>query len=406
MVTRKDSKGRKLKEGESERLDGRYSFRYTDIKDGKRKSIYASNLAELRIKEKQLQKDLEDSILSDTMIKKLTLNELFERYLKTKNLADTTRINYIKMWNNRVKNELGNCKVVHIKSSDVKIFYKKLSDEGYAYTTIKLLHNLIYPSLEMAVGDDIIRKNPSKKALKEDVGKEAKKKMILLPEQQDKLLDFISNSYVYNVHYYMITILLELMLRNGELLGLTWDDVDFDKREIIITHQLIYKDYGDGYKFHISKPKTKAGIRSLPMTENVYKAFKEQKKLNFMLGKRSSEVIDGYSNFIFLTKSGRPLMPSAVNDILYNIVDAYNKEEVSKSKKEKRKAELMPKFSVHVLRHTGCTNKARAQMNVKVLQYLMGHAHSDVTLDVYNHLDNITDVIYEVKRVEQEAINY
>lgn len=104
--------------------------------------------------------------------------------------------------------------------------------------------------------------------------------------------------------------------------------------------------------------------QQIPMTEAVYRAFAEQKKLNFMLGRHSIESIDGYSDFIFLAKTGRPLMPSAVNDILYNIVDAYNTAEVLKAKKEHRKAELILKFSAHVLRHTGCTNKARQQIKV------------------------------------------
>lgn len=59
-------------------------------------------------------------------------------------------------------------------------------------------------------------------------------------------------------------------------------------------------------------------------------------KLNFMLGRHSIESIDGYFDFIFLTKTGRPLMPSAVNDILYNIVDAYNTAEVLKAKREQK----------------------------------------------------------------------
>ena len=94
-----------------------------------------------------------------------------------------------------------------------------------------------------------------------------------------------------------------------------------ENRELSIDHQLIYKDWGDGYGFRVSTPKTKAGVRIIPFTESVYKAFLEQKKINFMLGRRSIEEIDGYSDFIFLAKTGRPLMPSAVNNVIYNVVD-------------------------------------------------------------------------------------
>ena len=93
-------------------------------------------------------------------------------------------------------------------------------------------------------------------------------------------------------------------------------------------------------------------------------------------------------------------MPSAVNNVIYNVVDKYNliKEEVSRAKKEHRKAELLPRISAHNLRHTACTNMARQGMNIKVLQYLMGHAHSDVTMDVYNHIAGREDVREEVER--------
>lgn len=165
-----------------------------------------------------------------------------------------------------------------------------------------------------------------------------------------------------------------------------------------VNHQLIYKDYGDGYKFHISAPKTVAGVRQIPLTEKAVKALTEQKKLNFMLCRRCIEEIDGYSDSIFLAKTNRPLMPSAVNNVLYNIVDAYNKEELVNAKKEHRKAELLPKISAHNLRHTACTNMARQGMNVKVLQYLMGHSDSSITLDVYNHLDNEADIRNEVMK--------
>ena len=85
-------------------------------------------------------------------------------------------------------------------------------------------------------------------------------------------------------------------------------------------------------------------------------------------------------------------MPNGVNSVLYNIVDAYNKVEVERAKKEHRKAELLPKFSAHVMRHTACTRMAECRMDVKVLQYIMGHANIDVTMEVYNHIGELTRI--------------
>ena len=397
--TRKDSKGRGLHTGEQQRKDGVYLYRYTDV-TGKRQTVYAGDLPELRAKEKQIQKDLDDNILTDASAKKVTLNEMYDRYMSTKVLSDSTRSNYKNVWNNRVRDDFGNSKVVQLRPSNIKAFYKKLSNAGYTHSTIKFIHTMICPTLEMAVDDDIIRKNPAKHALSSTYGAEAKEKEILTLEQQKKLFAFLESSSIYNIYIPMITIFIETGLRCGELIGLNWDDILPDD-SLSVNHQLIYKNYGDGCKFHITSPKTDAGIRKIPLTEKAKEAFLKQRKINFLLGRCCNEEIDGYSDFIFIAKTGRPYMPAGINSALYNIVDAYNQDELKKAKAEHRKAELFPKFSVHALRHTACTNKARQGMNIKILQYLMGHSDSSITLDVYNHLDNDVDIRKEVLKCER-----
>lgn len=403
--SRKDHKGRKLREGESWRSDGRYSYRYTDIRTGKRLTVYAQDLPELREKEKQIAKDMEDNILTDGAIKKMTLNTLFSRYMATLELAESTRTNYTNIWKNRVKDEIGNIKVIQILPSHVKAYYAKLSKVGYAYSTIKFIHNMLYPALEMAVDDDIIRKNPAKGSIS-DYGRPAEKRTALTIPQQEKMLAFVQKHNVYNAYYPMLTIMIGTGLRCGELIGLTWKDIDTKARTVSIDHQLIYKNLGDGCRFHISTPKTDSGVRIIPMTQDVLKAFEEQRKINFMLGKGKDVEIDGYKGFVFMAKTGRPLMPSAVNNVLYNIVDAYNKTEVMSAKKEHRKAELLPKISAHIMRHTACTRMAECRMDIKVLQYIMGHAHIDVTMEVYNHLGDRARIESEIAKLDSMAVNF
>ena len=400
MAGRKDSKGRNLHTGENQRKDGSYMYRHTDKRSGKRQTVYAGDLPELREKEKQIARDLDDDILTDSAIKKMTVNTLFDTYMDTKELSDTTRINYVKMWNNHAKDEIGNIKVVRLRSSHVKAFYAKMSRAEYSHSTIKLIHSLLYPALEMAVDDDIIRKNPARNTLSGRYGETAKEKEVLTLGQQERLFSFMRESSVYNAYVPMFTLMLEAGLRCGELIGLTWNDVDMEKREVSVNHQLIYKDLGDGYKFHAGTPKTDAGTRRIPLSQKAYDAFTEQKGQNDMLGRRCTEEIDGYTDFIFLAKTGRPLMPAAVNNVICNVIDAYNREEVKKAKKEHRKAELLPKISAHNMRHTACTNMAGKGMNVKVLQYIMGHAHCDITMNVYNHISDMSDIREEIMRYE------
>ncbi len=143
------------------------------------------------------------------------------------------------------------------------------------------------------------------------------------------------------------------------------------------------------------------------MTSDVQRAFEEQKKLNFMLQKGKDVEIDGYKGFIFMAKSGRPLMPSAINNILYNIVDAYKQKRSSNCKKtEHRNAELLPTVSAHIMRHTACTRMAeKKRIDVKVLQYIMGHAHIDITMEVYNHVSEMSRIESEITRLESVAIS-
>ena len=399
---RKDSKGRVLKDGESQQANGTYDYRYTDIHK-KRRCIYAKSLTELRKKEDELRRDMADGI--DYAAGDMTVAELVDRYM---NLKRGLKQNSLRSYGSAVKrihaDPFGQKPIKTVKLSDAKGWFVFLHDSGIKQNTIGVLQSVVRPAFEMAVDDDIIRKNPAKFSIS-DYGRQAEERIALTVLQQEKMLEFVKNNQVYNSYYPMLRIMLGTGVRCGELIGLTWEDVDVRTKAVSIDHQLIYKDLGDGYKFHISTPKTDSGIRTIPMTSDVQRAFEEQKKLNFMLQKGKDVEIDGYKGFIFMAKSGRPLMPSAINNILYNIVDAYNKKEVQIAKTEHRNAELLPKVSAHIMRHTACTRMAEKRMDVKVLQYIMGHAHIDVTMDVYNHVSEMSRIESEITRLESVAIS-
>ena len=122
-MARKDNKGRNLKTGEYQRPDGRYEYRYKDEITGKRNSVYAADLVSLREMEKKINKDMDDLLITDASVKKLTVNTLFERYMATKNIKERTKKNYIRMWDYRIRNTLGNIRVVDFKTSHVRTFF-------------------------------------------------------------------------------------------------------------------------------------------------------------------------------------------------------------------------------------------------------------------------------------------
>lgn len=397
MANRKDSKNRVLRNGKTERKDGRYMYRYTDKKTGQRKTIYARDLPELREKEKSVLSDVEDNIRTGGNVKSLTVNDLFRHYLEIKEISDSTKVNYRSTWKNNVEDSIGRYKVVQILPSDIKKLYSGLSQKGLAKSSIKRVHNLLHPVLEMAVDDDIIRRNPVK-SVWGDYGREPEEKKALTVAQQKRLMEFVKSDTTYNAYCPMLTVMLGTGARCGELAGLTWDDVDMEKKEIHIRRTLVYKDYGDGLKLHVSTPKTKSGIRTIPMSDGVYNAFAQQKELNSLLGKdRNRFEVEGLQDFVFITRNGRPLLMCSVNKILSNIVKAVNAQ---------GQEETFPDISAHTMRHTFCTRMAENGMDIKVLQYLMGHANINITMQVYNHIADSSRIEKELARINALAVDF
>lgn len=274
---RKDSNGRVLKSGESQRKDGRYQYRYNDFR-GERRYVYADTLQKLREKENQIQKDMADQI--DTVGGEKTLNEQFERYMRIHtNIAETTRQNYRYMWRKFIEDTpLGRMPICKVKKSDILAFYSKCSAQGLENGTIQIFQKMLHPSLELAVEEDEIRKNPAKGCMK-DYDCSGTKRQALTQKQEAALLEFIRKSNVFHKYYPLFYFMLETGCRIGEVMGLTWDkDVNLKEGYVQIDHQLLYRDFGGEKKaFHIVKPKTEAGIRKIPITSEVKKQLLQQK---------------------------------------------------------------------------------------------------------------------------------
>lgn len=164
---------------------------------------------------------------------------------------------------------------------------------------------------------------------------------------------------------------------DGNFASLTMSDM------YAINHNLVYRVQEDGTcTNHVNSPKTKAGIRIIPMIDEVFDAFLEEYQYQKVIGFCTDE-IDGYSGFVFCTGDGKVYLPNAINRTIRSICADYNKEEESKAKEENRDPVLLPKFSCHILRHTFCTRFCENETNLKVIQEIMGHADISTTMDVY-----------------------
>ena len=251
---------------------------------------------------------------------------------------------------------------------------------------MEIVHTLLHPTFTMAVRDGLLRLNPTDGVMTEIKKShcwEKKKRHALTVPEQRAFTNYIANSEEYRGWYPLFTVMLGTGCRIGEVLGLRWQDVDFKNRTISINHNLVYRVQEDGTcTNHVNSPKTKAGIRIIPMLDEVFDAFLEEYQYQKVIGFCTDE-IDGYSGFVFCTGDGKVYLPNAINRTIRSICADYNKEEESKAKEENRDPVLLPKFSCHILRHTFCTRFCENETNLKVIQEIMGHADISTTMDVY-----------------------
>ena len=385
---RKDLRGRSLRKGGEQRAsDKRYMYTYTDPM-GRRKFIYANDLAELREKEAKLMKDQLDG-LDLYVAGKASVNDTFDRYMSTKyNLRESTKSSYLYTYDHYVRDTFGKKRIAEIKYSDVLQFYYYLLNEvKISLGTLDTVHCLLHPTFQLAVRDEIIRNNPTEGVMKEisrESGKNRGIRHALTVEQQRAFMEYIANHPIYYHWWPMFTVLLGTGCRIGEALGLRWQDLDYDRRTISINHSLSYYQKPDTNKsvLRISKPKTEAGIRTIPMLDVVKDAFQMLYEEQLENGFNETE-IDGMSGFIFCNRFGTVPNPQTVNHTIKRIANSYNADEVVRAKKERRDPVILPNFSCHHLRHTFCTRLCENETNLKVIQSIMGHRNIETTMDIY-----------------------
>ena len=366
---RKDKKGRILKTGESQRKDFVYQYRYIDF-HGKRQTVYASTLQELRQKEKEIQKQVDDGL--DYEAGQITVIELIEKYISLKQgVRYNTKVGYQFVLNLVKKEEFGYRKISTIKVSDAKQWFMKLQNDGRGYSIITSVRGVIKPAFQMAYDEDAVRKNPFAFKLNDAVVNDSEQRIALTDEQLEIWMDFIKNDNTYCKYYDEFVVLLETGMRVSEFCGLTKKDLDFKNRRIRVDHQLV-REWGG--KYYVEETKTSSGCRFLPMTDSIYQSLKN------MLARRpkvkKEVVVDGYTGFIMLDKNGNPKVALHVENEMRWAMKKYKKLHPDRP---------LPNITPHVLRHTFCTNYANAGMDIKDLQYLMGHSDAGVTLNVYTH---------------------
>ena len=366
---RRDNKGRILRTGESQRKDFIYQYRYTDPY-GKRQTIYESDLQELRRKEKEIQRDLEDGI--NYAGGQITVIQLLERYIGLKKgVRYNTKVGYRYVLNLVKQEEFGKRKIRDIRTSDAQKWFMKLQEDGKSYSTITSVRGVLKPAFQMAYNEDVIRRNPFDFRLTDVVTNDSEKRIALTQEQEDVWMEFIRTDKTYSKYYDEFVVLLETGMRVSEFCGLTRKDLDFENRRIRVDHQLVRERGG---RYYVEKTKTESGCRFLPMTDAAFRSLK-----NILAHRpkvRTEMIVDGYSGFIMLDKNGNPKVALHIENEMRWAMKKYDTLYPDQP---------LPHITPHVFRHTFCTKMANSGMDLKSLQYLMGHSDAGVTMNVYTH---------------------
>ena len=393
---RRDNRNRILHNGESQRQDGRYAYKYKDI-NGETKFVYSWRLDKndrapagkprdlsLREKERQIQQDLFNQIVPNGG--NLTVLELVQKYLSLKvNVRHNTQANYNFVVGILKKEAFGSLRIDKVKLSDAKAWLIKLQKDGRGYSTIHSVRGVVRPAFEMAVQDDLIRKNPFGFELATVVVNDSVTREAITRAQERAFLKFIQEDNCYRKYYDGIYILFHTGLRISEFCGLTILDIDFQNKRIRVDHQLQRKR---DMEYIIEDTKTKSGERYVPMSQQVVECFR--RVIANRKPPKQEPIINGYTGFLFLDKNGMPMVALHWEHYFKHILNKYNSI---------YKVQL-PKITPHVCRHTFCSNMARSGMSPKTLQYIMGHSDISVTLNTYTHL-TFDDAKAEFDRVAE-----
>lgn len=391
---RRDHNNRVLRNGESQRKNGRYAFKYIDA-NGQPQFVYSWKLEKtdklpagkrdglaLREKEKLIQRDLFDGIVPNGG--EMTVLQLVQKYVLQKTgVRPSTEAGYRTVINMITNDPFGGIRIDRVKPSDAKLWLIKLQKDGRSYNSIHTIRGVVRPAFQMAVDDDLIRKNPFAFQLATVVVNDSVTREAITRKQERAFLEFVKNDKHFSKYYDGIYLLFKTGLRVSEFVCLTIHDIDLQKRTIDVNHQL---QRTSKMEYVIEPTKTNAGTRVLPMTEDVYECVK--RIIENRPKPKAEPIIDGRTVFLYLDKNGRPMVALHWEKYFQHICQKYNK--IYKVQ--------MPKVTPHVCRHTYCSNMAKSGMNPKILQYLMGHSDIGVTLNTYTHL-KLEDAQQELQRV-------
>lgn len=387
MANRKDAKGRVLKTGESQRPNGTYEYKYKDPQ-GKRRSVYAKSLKDLRLKEKQIEKDIDQGMNFD--YREITVGQLVNQWFDNKKgIRDSTKIGYATKIRQLKELPIFNCLVKNVKPLDIKNLIYELAEE-HADSTVREYFGILKKAGNYGLENDFIVRNPFAIPIHPLLNGKTKPKESFTDEEFDRLIEYMrGNLYSYYVPHFIL--LRETGLRISEFCGISLDDIDFDRRLLKVNKQVGFLD--DCPDKFITELKTQNSNAYIPLTQTAIDALHEIINLHPKgVSLKSRDEATEYDHLIIVSKHGKPMNRQSWASICFKLTKRYNKEH--------------PDTPIHIyahkFRHTTATRLLKNGISVPATQRMLRHSDPKTTLKFYTHF-NVEDVQHELDEVFGEG---